>query len=534
MSDAEPSGATQVDPMKEYRGPFAMVLAAGFMTLLDVSIVNVALPSIETAIGAGSDELQWIVAGYALTFGLMLILAGRAGDIFGRRRLFLWGLTAFVLASLGCGLAPNAAWLITLRLLQGAAAGVLNPQVLGLIQDMFRGKDRARAFGIFGIVVGVSTALGPVIGGSLIALAGAQHGWRLVFLINVPIGLVVIPLAAKWLPRHKFTTSEEHGSLLSRFDPVGILLLGAIVLTIMWPFLSQSGEAHKPSTGSSSYWLLAVSAGLVVVLLLWEKYWRGSGRSALIQPVLYKDSSFVLGLTAMFFYFGGFTSFFLVLTLYLQQGLKWSALAAGLAVVPFALVSGMTSGISGRLVNRFGRTVPLVGSSLVMVGALGMAACAQWLPSHLAPGGIIAAMTFAGTGSGLFISPNQALTLANIQPVSAGLAAALLQTFQRLGTAIGLSIVTTIYFVNAISKRSGGSLASAHAHALALACVAIAVGVAAAVCANIVDAVRRTKEPSGSAKVLAELRGAAKHGDAGRSADGSGTRNPGEGSALKN
>lgn len=510
MKDADTEGAAPVDPMKEYRGPFAMVLAAGFMTLLDVSIVNVALPSIEAALGAGSDDLQWIVAGYALTFGLMLILAGRAGDIFGRRRLFLWGLSAFVLASLGCGLAPNATWLIALRLLQGAAAGVLNPQVLGLIQDMFKGKDRARAFGVFGIVVGLSTALGPVIGGALIAAAGAEHGWRLVFLINVPIGLVVIPLAAKWLPRHKFVVSEESGSLITRFDPVGILLLGGIVLTIMWPFLSESADAHDPSAGSSPYWLLGVSAALVVVLLLWEKYWRNSGRSALVEPVLYKDSSFVLGLTAMFFYFGGFTSFFLILTLYLQQGLKWQALAAGLAVVPFALVSGLTSGASGRLVNRFGRKVPLVGSSIVVVGALGMAACAQWLPTNLAPVGVIISMTFAGIGSGLFISPNQALTLADVQPASAGLAAALLQTFQRLGAAIGLSIVTTIYFVS-VAKGSGESSAASHAHALALACVAISVGVTAAVCANIADAVRRTKEPSESARILAKLRGSKKY-----------------------
>ena len=253
-----------------------------------------------------------------------------------------------------------------------------------------------------------------------------------------------------------------------------------------------------------------MSAALVVVLLLWEKYWRNSGRSALVEPVLYKDSSFVLGLTAMFFYFGGFTSFFLILTLYLQQGLKWQALAAGLAVVPFALVSGLTSGASGRLVNRFGRKVPLVGSSIVVVGALGMAACAQWLPTNLAPVGVIISMTFAGIGSGLFISPNQALTLADVQPASAGLAAALLQTFQRLGAAIGLSIVTTIYFVS-VAKGSGESSAASHAHALALACVAISVGVTAAVCANIADAVRRTKEPSESARILAKLRGSKKY-----------------------
>ena len=347
---------------KPYRGPFLVVLAAGFMTLLDVSIVNVALPSIESALNADSDELQWIVAGYALAFGLMLIISGRAGDIFGRKKLFLFGLTLFVLASLGCGLSPDGTWLMILRLVQGAAAGILNPQVLGFIQDMFKGKVRARALGMFGIIVGISTALGPVIGGSLIALAGAQHGWRLVFLINVPIGLVVIPVAMKVLPREKFTP-DVPGSLLKNFDPVGLILLGLIVLGIMWPFLAASGEVHNPDAGTPPYWLLGISAALVVVLIFWESFWRKSGASALLEPTLYKSPSFVLGLTATFFYFGGFTSIFLVITLYLQQGRGWSALAAGLASVPFAVISGAASGVSGRLVNRFGRTIPLLGAS---------------------------------------------------------------------------------------------------------------------------------------------------------------------------
>lgn len=470
------------------------------MTLLDVSIVNVALPSIESALHAQSDELQWIVAGYALTFGLTLVISGRAGDIFGRRKLFMWGLTGFVLASLGCGLAPNATWLIVLRFLQGAAAGVISPQTLGFIQDMFKGKSRARAFGIFGIVVGVSTALGPVLGGALIALAGAEHGWRYVFLINVPIGMVVIPLAARWLPKGPAVRDESQGSFLRRVDLVGVFLLGAVVLLIMWPFLSASGEARDPNAEGAPYWMVAAAFGVFGLFVLWEWWLRRRGSFALLQPALYRDPSYVLGLLAMFFYFGGFTSIFLVITLYLQQGLGWTALAAGLASVPFALVSGATSGISGRLVNRFGRMVPLVGSSIVVIGILAMGAFAQWLPEPYAPYGVILAVTFAAIGSGLFISPNQALTLENVGPQTAGLAAAMLQTIQRLGTAVGLSVVTTIYFVNAVSHAAdttpgglGDAVLSAdsHSHALALASVAIAAGVFMAVLANIADVVRR-------------------------------------------
>ena len=496
------SAADADSPMaKPYRGPFLVVLAAGFMTLLDVSIVNVALPSIESALNADSDELQWIVAGYALAFGLVLVISGRAGDIFGRKKLFLTGLSVFVLASLGCGLAPDATWLLILRLVQGAAAGILNPQVLGFIQDMFKGRVRARALGIFGIVVGLSTALGPVIGGALIAIAGAQHGWRLVFLINVPIGLVVIPLAVKWLPREKFTP-DVPGSLVKNFDPVGLVLLGLIVLGIMWPFLSASGEAHNPNAGTPPYWLLAVSAALVVVLILWEAFWRKTGASALLQPSLYKSPSFVLGLTATFFYFGGFTSIFLVITLYLQQGRGWSALTAGLAAVPFAVVSGAASGVSGQLVNHFGRTIPLLGASIATLGMLGVAASAHGLPPSVAPVGIILCFAFAGLGSGLFISTNQALTLEGVEAQSAGLAAALMQTFQRLGAAIGLSVITTIYFVHAATKGgSGAAHEEASASALVVASVAIAVAIALAVLANIVDAVRRGSSSPHKAQV---------------------------------
>lgn len=488
--------------LARHRAPFAVVLAAGFMTLLDVSIVNVALPSIEAALGAGPDQLQWIVAGYALAFGLVLVAAGRFGDIFGRKRLFLIGLSAFVLASLGCGLAPSAQWLAGMRFVQGVAAGILNPQVLGMMQEMFQGKARARAFGIFGIIVGISTALGPVLGGVLISLVGAQHGWRLVFLINVPIGLVVVPLAVRWLPRTRTRAQiaselDPQGgggpgkqSLASQFDLGGVLLLGAIVLCIMLPFLESSSEARN--TGATApYWLLAVATALSVVLAFWERWWRSRGGSALLDPELLRSPSFVLGMVAAFFYFGGFTSIFLVVTLYLQQGLGWTALAAGAAAVPFALLSGASSGISGALVNSFGRWVPVWGSALVALSFLAAAAAATWLSPSAAPWGVIAATAVAGVGSGMMISPNQALTLDGVPLRMAGLAAALLQTFQRLGTAIGLSVVTTAYFVTLAHSPAQSAPALASSQALAAGALVISGIVALAVVANVADLRRR-------------------------------------------
>lgn len=475
-------------------GAFVIVLAAGFMTLLDVSIVNVALPSIESSLQAGPSQVQWAIAGYALTFGLSLVAAGRAGDIFGRRLLFIIGLAGFVIASAGCGFAPTAEWLIIMRLLQGLFAGVLNPQVLGLIQDLFQGPARAKAFGVFGVVVGVSTAIGPALGGAIIALAGPELGWRLVFLINIPIGAVVLPLAAKWLPAPPIRVKTGFRAWLRQFDAVGIILLGIIVLAVMWPFLASSGETGPSSSGASApYWMLGVAAALAFLLVAWERFLHSRGNQVLLDPALVHNPSFVLGVATAFFYFAGFTSIFITSTLYLQQGMGWSPLQAGLGIVPFALVSGAASGASGFLVNRFGRTVPVVGAAIVSVSMIGVAAAAAWVEMPQQPFVVLGALTVAGIGSGLVISPNQALTLDGVERNLAGIAAALLQTFQRLGTAIGLSIVTTIYFVSLSAPGGSATIGERHSHGIALSALAIAGILFFSFLSTLVDSLRRKK-----------------------------------------
>ncbi|HCX85444.1 MAG TPA: MFS transporter, partial [Micrococcales bacterium] len=221
------------------------------MTLLDVTIVNVALPSIEHSLSAGANELQWILAGYTLAFGLALVPAGRLGDVYGRRTLFLVGLAGFVLASAACGLVTSGVALAAVRFVQGIAAGVLNPQVIAFIQDLFSGAERGRAFGMFGATVGVSTAIGPLAGGALLAIFGEQEGWRSVFLVNVPIGLVLFPLAWRLLPRR---TAQRRAT--ARLDVVGTLLLAVGVVAVMWPFVSSehggSGSGSSSSGGSGS------------------------------------------------------------------------------------------------------------------------------------------------------------------------------------------------------------------------------------------------------------------------------------------
>ena len=237
----------------------SLCLVAGFMTLLDVSIVNVALPSIEDDLGAAASQIQWIVAGYALAFGMVLVPAGRLGDASNSADVFAFGLAGFTLASAACGFAPTAQWLVAFRIIQGLAAGFVSPQVSGFLQTMFRGKERAKAFGLFGMTVGISTAIGPLLGGLLVT-TGGEHGWRWVFLVNAPVGLVALTLVRRLLPE---STPRQRQSL----DPVGVLLFAVAVLLAMYPLV----EGEQASLGSRPWWLLAPAAALVVGFAGWER-----------------------------------------------------------------------------------------------------------------------------------------------------------------------------------------------------------------------------------------------------------------------
>src|SRR6478672_3613031 len=212
----------------------AVCLAAGFMTLLDVSIVNVALPSIDQGLHAQENELQWIVAGYALALGLLLVPAGRFGDAHGRRPVFMVGVALFVVASAACALAQTPLELVLTRVVQGFAGGLITPQISGLIQSLFRGEERGKAFGLFGSTIAISTAIGPLTGGALIALFGVHDGWRAVFFVNLPIGAAILRLARRYLPAPTAAERRPHA-----LDPLGVVLFGAAVVSILVPLIEQ-------------------------------------------------------------------------------------------------------------------------------------------------------------------------------------------------------------------------------------------------------------------------------------------------------
>ena len=438
-------------------------LVAGFMTLLDVSIVNVALPSIEKGLGASPSDLQWVVSGYALTFGLVLVPSGRLGDATGRRRMFVAGVVVFGAASLLCGLATTSSLLVAARLLQGIGGGLLNPQVSGLIQALFHGRERAKAFGLLGATIGISTAVGPIAGGVILSLLGADAGWRWIFVVNLPVAVAAVVLALRWIPAHVHAEAEDEarqadgqaggegggragaGRRRTDLDPVGVALLGVGVLALLLP-LVESGRGG----GSSSVpgWVAAVGAGFLALFVLWEHRYAARGRTPLVDLGLFVLPGYASGAVVATVYFSGFTGIFFVLTVYLQQGLGYSPLLAGLAVTPFAGGSAVMSAVGGRLVTRFGRSLVTVGLVLVVVGLVATDVVLSTVDGRATGWWAAVPLLVAGLGSGMVISPNITLTLAEVPVRRAGTAGGVLQTGQRIGTAAGIALVGTVFFAH--------------------------------------------------------------------------------------
>ncbi|MGN8050191.1 MFS transporter [Curtobacterium sp. 22159] len=476
---SEPSTASERPDPGDQPDPnrwkaLVICLLGGGIVLLDVSIVNVALQSISSGLpGATPEAVQWILSGYALSFGLLLVPGGRLGDASGRRRMFVIGVGLFTIASALCGFAPNGTVLVVARLVQGLAGGLLTPQVTALIQQLFRGKERGTAFGLFGATVGIATAIGPLVGGLLITAFGTENGWRFVFFVNLPVGLVTILLAFRYLPATPRTERGRKHDL----DPVGIVLLGAAVVSLLLPFVQS--EQWK---GATKWWLVVVAVVFAVAFLLWERRY-GRTKEPVIDLALFRRRSFSLGVGLATLYFAGFTPLFFVLTLALQSGLHYSALLAGLSSVPFAVGSGIASTIGGRIVHRFGRQLIVVGTILVL---LGLGAVIWVVADHDRPDlgwWLVVPLLVAGIGSGLTISPNQTLTLSEVPVEQGGSAGGLIQVGARVGSAVGIAAVGSVFY-SALATSHGD-----YANALPLG-LGVALGfVGAALLAGIVDVV---------------------------------------------
>jgi EmrB/QacA subfamily drug resistance transporter len=458
----------QAEPVADERRwkALAVCLTAGFMTLLDTSIVNVAVPSMQQGLHAAQADLSWVVSGYALTYGLCLVPAGRLGDLRGGRQAFLTGLALFTLASAACGLAPSGSWLVVFRLLQGVGGGLIAPQTSGLIQQVFKGSERARAFAAYGSVVAVSTAVGPLAGGVLIEASGS---WRWVFFVNLPIGVAVFAAALRLLPRTAPRGNPEEG-----FDVPGLLLLGSGAFALMLPLVQEQAWP-----GREKWALVPVAAVLLLAFRAWERRQGRLGRGPLLDLGLFTLRSFSLGSLLSLVYFAGFTSVFFVYSLYLQSSLGYSALAAGIAAMPFAVGSAAAALVGGRLVVLHGRMLVVLGLLAVALGVVGAMAAVRLVPGPGAGWAAALPLLVAGVGSGLTVSPNMTLTLAGVPVHRAGAAGGVLQTGQRIGAAAGIAAVGSVYFAHLANHgRAADALRLGFAASLLLVLVALVLAVA--------------------------------------------------------
>jgi EmrB/QacA subfamily drug resistance transporter len=423
---------------------FVTVLTAFVLEVADATIVNTALPQIRAGLGASETAMQWIAAAYFLSLGSLLLIGGRLGDIYGYRRMFLIGVASFVATSCLCGLARNAQELVAARLLQGAAGAIMGPQVMAIVQILYSPLERVGRLAWFGVLGGLAAILGPIMGGLLIELNLFGLGWRMIFLINLPIGLLSLWAALRFIP-----VTRSDGGI--RIDAGGTLLF-MLAFALLLVALIEGGELDWP------WWCftaLAASAGLMIIG--WHHARRRERRigSAVIATQLFRLRTFSWGLMAVLAFSAASAGFLLVFAISLQQGIGLDALGTSLRHVPFGL--GVMAGIS--LIGR--RYLPLLGRWLLIGGAVTMS-LAGGVALHLVADGLTnevalaAALLIAGLGMGMLAGPLPPVIVADVDRTQAGAASATLKTAQQIGGAMGVAGIGAAYFSVAGDGRAGG------------------------------------------------------------------------------
>ena len=417
-----------------------VVLIASFMDLLDITIVNVALPSIQRDLHAGYPQLQWIVAGYALAFAIVLITGGRLGDIFGRKRLFLIGMAGFTAGSALCGTAVNPDMLIASRFFQGAMAALMIPQVLAIIHVTFPPQERGKVFGVYGGVAGSASVAGPILGGLLVQWNLAGWLWRPIFLVNIPVGLAGLVIA--W-----FVVRDSRSPGVTRPDLPGAALATVAVGMLAYP-LTEGHDLGWPA------WTFALMAGSVPVFAVFVWYQRARKNSPLVALGLFRLRSFAAGLGVALLFWIAFGGFFITWMLYMQAGLGWTPLHAGLTAVAFAVPTAAAAGASVQfLTPRFGRKVLMTGALTASAG-FGLYLYLSWrYGTGLHSWQMIAPLAVTGIGFGLIVAPLIDLVLSGVPRRDAGSASGLLNTIQQLGVAFGIALLGTLFFDHLASSR---------------------------------------------------------------------------------
>lgn len=439
---------------------FLAVLAAFVLEVADSTIVNTALPQIRAGIGGGASAMQWIAAAYFLTLGSLLLIGGRLGDIFGYRRVFLVGIAAFVAASCLCGLARSAEELVVARLLQGAAGALMAPQVMAIVQVLFTPLERVHRLAWFGLLGGLAAILGPILGGMLIEANILGLGWRMIFLINLPVGLLAIAATLKFVPsldaRSDLRTDYPGATLF-------VLAFGLILLALI----------EGPGLGWPAWCVASALVGSVLLLVGWKHAGTraSAGGSAVIAPELFRLPTFGWGMVSLTMFSAAASGFLLVFAISLQQGLGLSALDTALRHVPFGL--GVMAGISiigRRFLPRFGKWLIATGAALTAI----MGSLALWRISVGQADDLVfvALLAVGGMGMGMVMGPLPPVIVAEVDRTKAGTASAMMRTAQQIGGAVGIAVVGAAYFSvagNGAEARLAGLYPAMMAFALALA-----------------------------------------------------------------
>ncbi len=421
-----------------------VVLIAEMMDLLDSTIVNVGGPALAEKLHATSTDLQWVIGGYALALGSGLILGGRLGDRFGRRNMFLFGLVGFTLASLACAFAPTIVALIVLRFIQGFLGAMLLPQGFGLIRDAFPPAEFGKAFAAYGPAFGLGGILGPIIGGFLIQANILDLGWRAVFLVNVPIGIIATAISYRFLQK----TSADKTIKIDIFGALLVMLASGL---LVYPLI-QGQQAGWP------LWTYLMLGGSVLAFLLFarlEFVARKEGKTTLIDPTIFKHRDYTFGLAGLGLYFAGFTGIYLILTLFLQFGEKFTSAEAGLGNIPIALgsaIGGTISGaflaekIGGRYTLQIGAAVQLAGIALLWFALPSLNNFSIWQ--------IVPALVVSGIGTGLIAAPIFDTILSTVEPQQSGSASGVLSAVQSVFSSVGVAIFGTVFFNFALKGQA--------------------------------------------------------------------------------
>lgn len=411
-----------------------VMLSGTFMVVLDFFIVNVAIPSIQHDLDASTGALQFVVIGYGLANAAVLIIGGRLGDIHGRRRLFMLGVSLFTLTSLACGVAPNAAVLVAARIAQGVAGALLQPQVLAMLGLLYTGPQRAKAFAAYGLAMGLAAASGQIVGGLLIHADVAGLGWRSCFLINLPIGVLALALSRRVLP-------PMPGQRSSRLDLPGMVLLASTLTAAVFPLVHGNDQGWSPW----SLVCLLASAPLLALFWAYQRRLAARGGQPLLAPSLLAQKPFVLGLAVTWVFFAGNASLYFVLALYLQQGLGLSPLHSGLVFTMLAAGFFATSMASPWFARKLGRHAIFSGA---LVLALGHAVLYGLLGSLSAQNValMLPALLVQGCGLGMVMAPLASTVLAGLPPQHAGVASGVMATVQQVGNALGVAMIGILYY----------------------------------------------------------------------------------------